>query len=74
MCHVIMQYIELYNEELLDLLLPSVDSPPMPSAGGAGICIREAPGGEIFLEGAYEAVVNNAEQLLELVAMGNASR
>ena len=66
-----MQYIELYNEELLDLLLPSVDSPPLPSAG---ICIREAPGGEIFLEGAYEAVVTNAEQLLELVAMGNAAR
>ena len=82
-CIVSASYIELYNEELRDLLIPA---PPSQAAEfvlsssqqgpftSSSITIREHPNGEIFLEGASEIVVESEEQLLLLIGVGDAAR
>ena len=78
LCQVTLQYIELYNEELQDLLPLHVvcDSVANSSGGSSGrsIAIRESPTGEIFIEGAREVSIRGAAHMLEIVALGNASR
>ncbi|KAG1678195.1 hypothetical protein FOA52_016132 [Chlamydomonas sp. UWO 241] len=88
-CQVSMQYVELYNEELRDLLVhhnhasssahghgahAAFSSTPLPAPGGGAVSIREAPGGEIFLEGAAEAVVNSESHFMSMASIGNSSR
>ena len=81
LCQVALQYVELYNEELQDLLLQQTggyNRASISSSGGASgrqqVSIRESPGGEIFLEGAREVTVTSAAHMLEIIALGNESR
>ena len=83
LCQVALQYVELYNEELQDLLLQQTggyNRASVSSSNGGGVSgrqqvsIRESPGGEIFLEGAREVTVTSAAHMLEIIALGNESR
>ncbi|BGP45900.1 hypothetical protein JCM10450v2_001735 [Rhodotorula kratochvilovae] len=60
-------YIEIYNEELIDLL-----------AGDAGVRptvqIREDKGGHILVQGIREVKVTTAEQVMDLLAQGSTLR
>jgi hypothetical protein len=85
-CTVSASYIELYNEDVRDLLIPpppaqtaefilsSSQQAPFSSPFTPSISIREHPNGEIFLEGASEVVVESEEQLLLLIRVGEAAR
>lgn len=84
-CIVSASYIELYNEDLRDLLIPpqpaqasefilSSSQQALPPPSTPSISIREHPNGEIFLEGASEVVVESEEQLLLLIRVGEAAR
>ena len=59
-------YLEIYNEELKDLLHPRT---PVKS-----ISIREDRAGDIFVHGVQEAEVCSREELLRCVEAGSASR
>ena len=73
-------FLEIYNEEINDLLNPTGKSLPSSAAGaGAGVGhkkakklqIRESPELGIYVEGLYELVVHSAEDLLRLIQQGN---
>ncbi|KAI9304000.1 hypothetical protein BJ944DRAFT_182465 [Cunninghamella echinulata] len=61
-------FVEIYNEELIDLLndAPIEERPP--------IIIREDPKGQIYWTGVKEVVVNNAEDVLHYLEQGTQSR
>ncbi|GAA6047599.1 hypothetical protein JCM3770_001583 [Rhodotorula araucariae] len=60
-------YIEIYNEELIDLLAGEVGVRPT-------VQIREDKAGHIWLQGIREAKVTNAEQVMDLLAQGSTLR
>ncbi|CAO3614220.1 unnamed protein product [Cunninghamella echinulata] len=61
-------FVEIYNEELIDLLndAPIEERPP--------IVIREDPKGQIYWTGVKEVVVKNAEDVLHYLEQGTQSR
>ena len=63
-------FLEIYNEEIKDLLNPTTTS----AAGGKQakkLKIRESPEVGIYVEGLYELVVKSADDLLRLIQQGN---
>ena len=73
-------FLEIYNEEINDLLNPtgkSLSSSSSAATGGMGnkkakkLQIRESPELGIYVEGLYELVVHSAEDLLRLIQQGN---
>ncbi|KAF7512179.1 hypothetical protein GJ744_002341 [Endocarpon pusillum] len=63
-------YVEIYNEQLRDLLLP--DSTPLHER--ATVTIREDPRGRIILTGLYQVEINSVEELLSALNHGSAIR
>jgi len=59
------QYLELYGEELKDLLDPF---------SGDRIAIRETPSGEMYLSGVREEQVTSAKEVMRLVEKGSMAR
>ncbi|KAG8464674.1 hypothetical protein KFE25_010042 [Diacronema lutheri] len=67
-----MQYIEIYNERIRDLL-----NPPDEGAGGKherALDVRESPSAGTFVAGATEKVVSSAAELLDVLHRGNLYR
>jgi len=70
-------FLEIYNEEINDLLNPTGKSLASSSSSAAGhkkhkkLQIRESPELGIYVEGLYELVVHSAEDLLRLIQKGN---
>ncbi|EGB11332.1 hypothetical protein AURANDRAFT_20797, partial [Aureococcus anophagefferens] len=59
-------YVEIYNEELVDLLAPATPS--------AKLAIRELGSRGVVVQGARDVELATADAALELLAAGNASR
>ncbi|GLI68849.1 hypothetical protein VaNZ11_013393, partial [Volvox africanus] len=85
--HVRAQFLEIYNEDVKDLLVQPTDQAikwtsreqtpgPQASGGGAGsgITLRDAGDGNILVVGAVEESAHCAEDLLELLERGMALR
>ncbi|CAD7701953.1 unnamed protein product [Ostreobium quekettii] len=65
-CKVAIQFLEIYNEEVKDLLEPGARSKSMN--------IWESPEGEIKIVGAREVVVDSSQELTECLEAGLSSR
>ncbi|KAI8826977.1 P-loop containing nucleoside triphosphate hydrolase protein, partial [Fimicolochytrium jonesii] len=65
---VLVSFLELYNEELVDLLNPRSKD------GNSGLSIREDSSGRIVWYGVREVPVNSPEGLLEALAKGSLCR
>ena len=61
-CVVMMQYVEIYNEHIKDLLQPS----------NGNLDVREAPGRGTFVAGAANVEVTSRDDVEELLNAGNA--
>ncbi|KAI9316029.1 hypothetical protein BX666DRAFT_2122305 [Dichotomocladium elegans] len=61
-------FIEIYNEELIDLLNPA------PSSERPPVTIREDPKGQIYWTGVREVTVESAEDVLRYLEMGTCNR
>uniref|UniRef100_A0A8C3B0N4 Kinesin family member 4 n=1 Tax=Cyclopterus lumpus TaxID=8103 RepID=A0A8C3B0N4_CYCLU len=59
-------YLEIYNEDILDLLCPSKDK--------AGLCIREDPKEGIKIVGLTERQVSTAQEMVGCLEVGNSAR
>jgi centromeric protein E len=59
------QFIEIYGEEIRDLLDRTKTSK---------VAVRELPSGEVFVSGAREEVVTSAEQLMKALDDGSRHR
>ncbi|XP_042196546.1 kinesin family member 4 [Callorhinchus milii] len=59
-------YLEIYNEEIIDLLVPSHDKSP--------INIREDPKGDIKIVGLIEKVITDAVEMVSSLEQGNSVR
>ena len=65
-------FLEIYNEEINDLLNPTGKSTaPMGNKKAKKLQIRESPELGIYVEGLYELVVHSADDLLRLIQQGN---
>ncbi|EAW13171.1 kinesin family protein [Aspergillus clavatus NRRL 1] len=63
-------YVEIYNEQLRDLLLP--DSTPM--ADRNAVTIREDTKGRIILTGLHQVNINSFEDLMNALSFGSSIR
>ena len=62
-----MQYVEIYNEQIKDLLEPE-------KTAKQGLDVREAPGKGTFVAGAANMVVGSRKELEALMHKGNLYR
>lgn len=60
-----MCYLEIYNERVRDLLNPE---------SGASLTIRQDPSKGVFVEGACEEYVASADELMQLIRLGEVNR
>ncbi|RCI02145.1 hypothetical protein CU098_008136, partial [Rhizopus stolonifer] len=65
---VLVSFIEIYNEELIDLLNPAPPNERTP------VTIREDPKGHIIWTGLKEVTVSNADDVLKYLQMGTENR
>ncbi|GIJ86256.1 hypothetical protein Asppvi_005142 [Aspergillus pseudoviridinutans] len=63
-------YVEIYNEQLRDLLLP--ESTPMSDRGS--VAIREDTKGRIILTGLHQVNINSFEDLMNALSFGSSIR
>ncbi|KAF7181848.1 hypothetical protein CNMCM7691_001145 [Aspergillus felis] len=63
-------YVEIYNEQLRDLLLP--ESTPMSDRGS--VAIREDAKGRIILTGLHQVNINSFEDLMNALTFGSSIR
>ncbi|CAF9934004.1 MAG: hypothetical protein HETSPECPRED_009072, partial [Heterodermia speciosa] len=63
-------YVEIYNEQLRDLLLPE----SVPHNERATVAIREDTKGRILLTGLHQVSINSAEDLLSALNFGSSIR
>jgi kinesin family protein 4/21/27 len=63
-------YVEIYNEQLRDLLLP--ESTPMSDRGS--VAIREDAKGRIILTGLHQVNINSFEDLMNALSFGSSIR
>ena len=59
------QFLEIYGEDIRDLLDP---------ASSSKIIIRENPTGDVYVSGAREELVSSADELMEVLERGSLSR
>ena len=64
-CTIQMQYVEIYNEQIKDLLNPEV---------GQALDVREAPGRGTYVSGAANVDVTSRKEVEELLLAGNENR
>jgi hypothetical protein len=69
---VSVSYLEIYNEQLRDLL--AADNGVNASTGKSHLTIREDVKGNISVKGLQEVVVETADELLNVLERGSASR
>lgn len=79
-----MQYVEIYNEQVVDLLSDQAFQEPLASeakakgkpalVGPPKLEIREKANGEIFVDGACEVGVASREEVAQVLNKGNANR
>lgn len=67
-------YVEIYNEQIRDLLTDTSTAPAAASTGAKIPIIREDVRGNIYVQGIKEEVVNSAEDLLRILARGSLRR
>ena len=63
-------YVEIYNEQLRDLLIPEV----VPTHERASVTIREDVKGNIILTGLHQVDINSVEDLLNALQFGSTLR
>ncbi|KAF2461133.1 hypothetical protein BDY21DRAFT_383876 [Lineolata rhizophorae] len=63
-------YVEIYNEQLRDLLLPE----SVPQSERSAVSIREDPKGRILLTGLRQVTINSIDDLLNALNFGSAIR
>ena len=63
-----MSYLEVYNEQIHDLLIPTTQSSAPP------VKIRQQTNGTFFADPVREEVVTNAEQVAALISRGERQR
>lgn len=71
------QYVEIYNERIIDLLTASTSSTSTANPGGdddSDIKIRQTPGGSIVMEGAITRPCATASDVSRLLKEGQARR
>lgn len=66
---VTLSMLEVYNESIRDLLIPE-GTPQLPST--AGLDLREDPNLGVVVAGLSEHTPQNVEEVLQLLATGNA--
>ncbi|KNE60803.1 hypothetical protein AMAG_06160 [Allomyces macrogynus ATCC 38327] len=72
--------VEIYNEDIIDLLMPpsTTTTSPSSSPGGStsrsGLTLREDPSGNVFVLGATEHPVTSAAECLTFLHQGLANR
>jgi hypothetical protein len=71
---VYMSYLEIYNENIYDLLPLKSDIPRRPCDGPPTLKLRESRRGRIFVRGLARHAVDNVQQGLELVKMAKYNR
>lgn len=64
------QYVELYNNEVVDLLATSSSD----GKASKSLDIRERTKGEVYVEGAVERVVGSRAEVAKLIQAGNQNR
>lgn len=69
--HVVMQMLEVYNEKLNDLSAEAEPNPPSPNSLKKPIKIHVHPELGVYLTGATEAPVKNAEECIKTIEYGN---
>lgn len=67
-------YLEIYNEQIYDLLPGKSDVPRRPCDGPPTLKLRESRRGRIFVRGLARNAVNNVQQGLELAQMAKNNR
>jgi len=71
---VYMSYLEIYNENIYDLLPMKSEIPRRPCDGPPTLKLRESRRGRIFVRGLARHAVDNVQQGLELVKMAKNNR
>ncbi|KAL3798458.1 hypothetical protein ACHAW5_007410 [Stephanodiscus triporus] len=71
---VYLSYLEIYNENIYDLLPLKSDIPRRPCDGPQTLKLRESRRGRIFVRGLARHAVDNVQQGLELVKMAKNNR
>ncbi|OAD78767.1 hypothetical protein PHYBLDRAFT_29641, partial [Phycomyces blakesleeanus NRRL 1555(-)] len=66
-CQIFVSFLELHNEDLVDLLSPV-------KREGLNLCIREDSHGQISWTGVREEVVTTPKELLSFLSMGSMAR
>ncbi|KAL9179778.1 hypothetical protein ACHAXT_007748 [Thalassiosira profunda] len=69
-----MSYLEIYNEQIYDLLPNKTDAPRRPCDGPPTLKLRESRRGRIFVRGLAPHAVGNVRQGLELAQMAKTKR
>lgn len=69
-----MSYLEIYNEQIYDLLPGKSEVPRRPCDGQPTLKLRESRHGRIFVRGLARHAVNNVEQGLNLAQMAKNNR
>ncbi|KAL3762210.1 hypothetical protein ACHAWU_004748 [Discostella pseudostelligera] len=69
-----MSYLEIYNEQIYDLLPGKSEVPRRPCDGQPTLKLRESRRGRIFVRGLAKHAVNNVQQGLELAQMAKNNR
>ncbi|GAX81091.1 hypothetical protein CEUSTIGMA_g8525.t1 [Chlamydomonas eustigma] len=64
------QYVEIYNENVLDLLSTETSG----KNGTSKLDIRERPDGDVYVEGACEINVKSREEVARILDQGNTKR
>ena len=68
------EYLEVYNEKINDLLVPSYDSDEKSKRPiGKDLPLREA-GGSVLIAGLTKKTPKDAEDLMEMLSNGNSRR
>ena len=70
-CQVLVSYIEIYNEKIIDLLNPSSDDSP---TSAKSLSIQENKQGQIVIPGLVEVEVRSTSQIFEVLWAGAKAR
>ncbi|KAL7533211.1 hypothetical protein ACHAXR_005106 [Thalassiosira sp. AJA248-18] len=69
-----MSYLEIYNEQIFNLLPNESDAPRHPFGGKSALKLRESPCGRIFVDGLAKHAVDDIQQGVQLAQMAQNNR